>query len=150
MIAVDTNILVYSHRPESPLHESSDGAIRRLVSMKKPWGIPCHCLIEFAAVVSNPKIWKHPSEHHHIAGQVDAWRVSPDFRILGDDDSVWNRCAEIARQGHIQAARWYDARIAAICLSHGVTELWTVDRDYSRFPLLTTRNPLVEARGRVS
>jgi predicted nucleic acid-binding protein len=38
---------------------------------------------------------------------------------------------------------FHDARIAAICLSHGVTALWTADRDFSRFPALRTHNPLV-------
>jgi predicted nucleic acid-binding protein len=37
-----------------------------------------------------------------------------------------------------------DARIAALCLQHGVRELWTADRDFSRFPALGVRNPLVE------
>ena len=143
MIAVDTNILVYAHRPESPLHEESDQAIRRLASRGHPWGIPCHCLVEFAAVVSNSRIWKHPSTTEHISTQVDAWRICPDLRILGDDQTVWDRCVEIAGKGRIQGARWYDSRIAAICLAHGVTELWTVDRDFSRFPALRTKNPWV-------
>lgn len=37
----------------------------------------------------------------------------------------------------------HDARIAACCLLGGVGELWTVDRDFSRFPALKTRNPLI-------
>lgn len=37
----------------------------------------------------------------------------------------------------------HDARIAACCLTGGVGELWTVDRDFSRFPALKTRNPLI-------
>jgi uncharacterized protein len=37
-----------------------------------------------------------------------------------------------------------DARIAAICLQHGVRELWTADRDFSRYPKLKTRNPLIK------
>jgi predicted nucleic acid-binding protein len=38
----------------------------------------------------------------------------------------------------------HDSRISAICLAHGVTELWTADRDVSRFPELKARNPLIE------
>jgi predicted nucleic acid-binding protein len=34
-------------------------------------------------------------------------------------------------------------RVAALCQSHDVRELWTADRDFSRFPALTVRNPLV-------
>jgi predicted nucleic acid-binding protein len=37
----------------------------------------------------------------------------------------------------------HDARVAALCLSHGVRELWTADRDFSRFPALKVSNPLV-------
>ena len=43
----------------------------------------------------------------------------------------------------ISGAAIHDARIAAICLDHGVDELWTCDRDFSRFPDLRTRNPLI-------
>jgi predicted nucleic acid-binding protein len=35
------------------------------------------------------------------------------------------------------------SRLAALCLDHGARELWTADRDFSRFPRLRTRNPLV-------
>jgi len=37
----------------------------------------------------------------------------------------------------------HDARVAAICIQHGVTTLYTRDRDFSRFPELKTVNPLV-------
>jgi uncharacterized protein len=40
-----------------------------------------------------------------------------------------------------------DARVAALCRQHGVTELLTADRDFSRFSRLTVRNPLVARRG---
>jgi predicted nucleic acid-binding protein len=44
--------------------------------------------------------------------------------------------------GRIAGARVHDTRIAALCLAHGVRELWTADRDFSRFPALVTVNPL--------
>jgi hypothetical protein len=34
-----------------------------------------------------------------------------------------------------------DAHIAALCIEHGVTELWTLDRDFARFPGLKIANP---------
>lgn len=37
----------------------------------------------------------------------------------------------------------HDARIAALCLSHGIRQFWSPDRDFSRFPTLKIRNPLV-------
>jgi hypothetical protein len=44
----------------------------------------------------------------------------------------------------ISGPQVHDARIATLCLQHGVSELWSADRDFNRFPSLTVRNPLVE------
>jgi predicted nucleic acid-binding protein len=41
-----------------------------------------------------------------------------------------------------RGGRVHDAQVAAICLDHGVKEIWTADRDFSRCPL-RTRNPLL-------
>jgi predicted nucleic acid-binding protein len=43
----------------------------------------------------------------------------------------------------IAGPRVHDARVAALCLQHGVRELWTADRDFSRFAELRAINPLV-------
>jgi uncharacterized protein len=37
----------------------------------------------------------------------------------------------------------HDARIAALCVLHGVSELWSADRDFGRFSQLRVRNPLI-------
>ena len=37
----------------------------------------------------------------------------------------------------------HDARIAALCATHGIRTLWTADRDFSRFPAVNAVNPLV-------
>ena len=37
----------------------------------------------------------------------------------------------------------HDARIAALCLTHGVQALWAADRDLTRFPRLRSVNPLI-------
>ena len=51
--------------------------------------------------------------------------------------------ADLVRASAASSRAVYDARIAALCVSQGVDELWTADRDFGRFPRLKTRNPLV-------
>ena len=55
----------------------------------------------------------------------------------------WDTFRSLIITGNIAGARIHDARIAAVCLTHGVTELWTADRDFSRFLPLRTHNPLL-------
>ena len=83
MIAVDTNVLVYAHREDSPWHGAASRVVRDLAEGSAPWAIPWPCLHEFLAIVTR-----------------------------------------------------------ALCIHHNVTELWSADRDFSRFPALTVRNPL--------
>jgi uncharacterized protein len=40
----------------------------------------------------------------------------------------------------------HDAKIAAVCFSHGIRELWRADRDFSRFLRLKVKNPLIRSR----
>lgn len=143
MIVVDTNLLVYGHRPECPLHQDALACVENLAESGRRWGIAVHCLVEFAAVVSSPRIWLEPSTASHIENQVSAWRSSGNVNLLADDSTVWKKSVELATSGKVAAAQWYDARIAAVFVAHGGSELWTCDRDYSRFPDVKTRNPLI-------
>jgi hypothetical protein len=40
----------------------------------------------------------------------------------------------------------HDGQIAALCLTHGVREQWTADGDFSSYPTVRVRNPLVGER----
>jgi uncharacterized protein len=62
---------------------------------------------------------------------------------LSETAGYWPVLQRLLLSGQITGAKVHDARIAALCLSHGVSELWSADRDFSRFPDLKTRNPLV-------
>ncbi len=62
--------------------------------------------------------------------------------VLGEAGDHWSRLSGVLRSSGVVGPRVHDARVAAICLSHGVDPLWTVDRDFSRFPALRTANPL--------
>ncbi|RPI20695.1 MAG: PIN domain-containing protein [Chloroflexota bacterium] len=145
MIAVDTNILVYAHRPECPLHEAAFRCLEDLAASGRRWSIPFHCLIEFAAIVTTPRIWQHPSTVDDVRNQVQAWRECSTLTILADENGVWELCADLAGPAAASGGLWYDARIAAVCLHRGINELWTIDRDYTRFPRLRIRNPLTSA-----
>jgi len=141
MIALDTNLLVYAHRPEAHFHTQAAGLIAQLIAQNKSWGIPFHCIVEFAAVTSNRKLWIEHSSPEAIVDQVNAWCELPRVRVLGDDAGAWAYFAKVLVAARPTGGGVHDARIASCCLSHGVTELLTVDRDFSRYPELRTRNP---------
>jgi toxin-antitoxin system PIN domain toxin len=143
LIAVDTNLLVYSHRSDSPWFGAAQRALRPLVEGNSPWAIPWPCIHEFLAISTHPKIYRPPTELPRALEQVAALLASPSVIALSEPVGYWPVLQRLLVSGQITGAKVHDARIAALCLSHGVSELWSADRDFSRFPELKTRNPLV-------
>lgn len=146
MIAVDTNLLVYAHREDSLWHAPALAKIRELAEAKAPWAIPQPCIHEFLAIVTHPRIYSPPTPLPAAIGQVEAWLESPSLVLLAETQGYWAELRSALEQGRISGPQVHDARVAAICRDHGVRELWTADRDFSRFPQLTAVNPLVGKR----
>lgn len=114
MIAVDTNILVHAHRGDSPWHAAAHAAIAAQAESGEPWAIPYHCLVEFVSVVTRARAFGRPSTLEEALAQVDEWLRAPALVLLTERPESW---------AHLR-------------------ELWTADRDYSRFKRLRVRNPL--------
>jgi uncharacterized protein len=144
MIAIDTNILVYAHREESDWHGPAFGKLKAIAEGKASWAIPWPCIHEFLAIVTHPKIFAPPTPIAIAVAQVEAWIESPSLVLLAESAGYWHRLRETVKTGRIAGPQIHDARIAALCLEHGITELWTADRDFNRFPALVVKNPLIE------
>lgn len=143
MIALDTNLLVYAHHAEFPQYQRAFELLRRTAEGSEPWGIPWPCLGEFVSTVTNPRWFEPPSTTREAVDQLDAWLASPTLRLLGERRATWPHFRALLMSSGARRARVHDARIVAICLDHGIEELWTADRDFSQFPQLRTRNPIL-------
>jgi toxin-antitoxin system PIN domain toxin len=143
VIAVDTNILVYAHRRDSTWHDAAYARMTELAESRSPWCIPWQCLHEFIAIVTHPRIYSPPSRLAQAIDQIDAWLESPSVVLLAETDGYWQTLKSQLEEGRVTGPMVHDARVAAVCLLHGVRELWTADRDFGRFAELTVRNPLV-------
>jgi toxin-antitoxin system PIN domain toxin len=143
LIAVETNLLVYAHRRDSPWFESARRVLRPLVEGTAPWAIPWPCIHEFLAISTHPNIYRPPTELPRALDQAAALLNSPSIILLSEPSGYWSVLGRLLASAQIVGAKVHDARIAALCLCHGVSELWSADRDFTRFPELKTRNPLV-------
>ena len=145
MIAVDTNLLVYAHRADSVFHTQADRVIAGLAEGRASWAIPWPCLFEFYAIVTHPEIYRPPTPAADARIQIDYWLESPSLVLLHEGDGFWATLRALLERAKVQGGAVHDARIAALCLRHGVKTLLSADRDFSRFPSLRTENPLHES-----
>jgi uncharacterized protein len=144
VIAVDTNILVYAHRADSSWHGEAQATVAALAAGPGRWAIPWPCLHEFLAIVTHPRIYAPPTTLARAIDQVEAWLEAPNLMLLAEDGSgYWPELRAVLAPGKIAGPKVHDARIVALCRQHGVAELLSADRDFSRFPGFAARNPLI-------
>lgn len=133
MIAVDTNILIYAHRQESPEHAAALKWLTCLAEGPLPWAIPVFCLGEFIRVVTHPRIFDPPTRLGTAVAVLSGLLESPSMRVLNPGSGYctlyYKRLLEADARGNLA----FDAQIAAVCSEHGVSALLTADRDFARF-----------------
>ena len=144
MIAADTNILVYAHREDSPWHAKAYETLERLAEGRRSWALLWPCVHEFLGIVTHQRIYNPPTPPEAAVDQIAAWFESPNVVLLSETEGYWEQLKGLVQDGQVTGPRLHDARVAALCLHHGVDVLWSADRDFTRFPSLKTENPLID------
>jgi uncharacterized protein len=142
--AVDTNVLVYAEIRSSLHHEVARSLLVDLSEGTLPWAIPWPCVYEFLRVVTHPRVY-HPPVPLAIALE-DLARVfeSSSLLLLHETEHHGNLMMKFMKDAGVTGNLIHDAHIAALCVEHGITELITGDRDFSRFrEYLAIQNPFV-------
>jgi len=144
VIALDTNILVYAKRAETARHADARRLLTTLAEGDAPWAIPWPCIYEFLRVVTHPRVFDPPTDLDNVLDYLASLLESPSLTLLGEGPSHPAHLRRAVLEGRATGNLAHDAHIAALALEHGVRELWTSDRDFSRFPGLRIRNPFRE------
>lgn len=126
-----------------PLHANAVKIIEEIMVKPAVWAIPWPCMHEFIAVVTNARIFKTPTPLSIAFDTIKSWHQGSNLTFLSESEGYLAVIESISRSAALSGAKIHDARIAALCLHHGIRELWTSDRDFSLFSNLNTVNPLV-------
>jgi toxin-antitoxin system PIN domain toxin len=142
MILTDVNVLVYAHRSDAPEHEAYRRWLEDLINGDLAYAVSELVLSGFVRVVTHPRVFAAPSRlasalafAGEVRGQPNAVPVAPGPRHW----EIFRRlCEASGARGNLVA----DAYLAALAIESG-SEWITTDRDYSRFPGLRWRHPLL-------
>ncbi len=142
MIALDTNILVYARRAELPRHKKARALLAKLAQGSTPWALPWPCVYEFLRVVTHARVFDPPTELDAALEDLESLLASPSLVLLGPGPAHVSHMVRALDEGRATGNLVHDAHIAALLVEHGVRELWTLDRDFTRFSGIRVVNPL--------
>jgi uncharacterized protein len=145
MLLLDVNVLVYAFRRDGPQFARYASWLRDLVEGMdghRAFGVPDAAMSGFLRIVTHPRIFTSPSPIGEALAFADQLRESPDYVSISPGPRHWGIFAELCRGAGVRGNLVPDAYFAALAIESG-SEWITTDRDYSRFPGLRWRPPLL-------
>lgn len=132
----DVNILVYSHREESPNHEKYAQWVTELATGLEPFALSESVLHGFVRIVTNPRIFSPPSTLQQAFQFIDALLSRPKCVMIRPGPSHWKIYRQLCESGPCTGKLTADAVHAALAIEFGC-EWVSADTDFARFkPLL--------------
>ena len=143
MILVDANILLYAEYAESPFHARAREWWDGRLSEDEPIGLCWTVLNAYLRIGTNRRTFESCMSVEDAAKRIDSWLAQPCVRLIHATDRHWEVFKQLLVQGQALANLCTDAHLAALAIEHG-SMLYSTDSDFSRFPGLKWKNPLLE------
>ena len=141
MILPDVNVLVYAHREDTPNHSAYRAWLESVINSDQAYGMADLVLSGFLRVVTHPRIFARPSGLDQALGFVSDVRDQPNCVRIQPGPRHWTIFEQLCRTASVKGNLVPDAYLAALAIESG-SEWITTDRDFSRFPQLSWRQPL--------
>ena len=141
MLALDTNILVHAHRQGTQVHKPALELLRSLSEGPVPYALFWPSLYEFLRVVTHHRVFDPPSSADEALEALANFLQPPAVRVLSETAAHETILREVLRASQVTGNLMHDAHLVALALEHGVHEILTLDKDFSRFPQVSSRNP---------
>lgn len=137
MLFCDVNVLVGAQRnDESPHAPTMRRWLEHALAGHEVVGISELVLSAMTRIVTNPRIFTHPSSPAEAISFADALLGSPSVAVVRGGPRHWTVFAELVQDQRLRGNDVPDAYLASIALEHGATMV-TADRGFARFGVRT-------------
>ena len=146
--ALDANVLLYASDTSSAFHARALAFLERSAQGPELVFLPWPVLMAFLRIATHPSIFERPLSPEEAEANIDALLARPHVRPLGELDGFWQAYSRATDGLVVRGNLVPDAHLAALLLQHGVTTLWTHDRDFRKFEGIRVRDPFAEPEDR--
>lgn len=141
--SIDVNVLLYASDRSSDRHEA---ASRFLASCAKSPEILCLAwptLMSYLRIATHPRIFAAPLTPAQALGNVSSLVALAHVRAVSELDGFLDAYGHVSGQLPVRGNLVPDAHVATILFQHGVSTLYSNDRDFLKFVTLDVRDPFV-------
>ncbi len=138
---VDTNILIYATHAASPFHDRARALVEHLVAGPALTYILWPVVLGYLRIVTHPQILGAPMSVQDAISNMESLIAPPHIRATGEGDGFWASFQRVAADANPRGNLVPDGHLVALMHEHGVTTIWSHDRDFRRFSGIRTKDP---------
>ena len=129
----DSNILVYAHNEDSPLHPVALNSIAKVIKGEISGVLTSQNLLEFYSVITDKKRLSNPLTPGLASELVNNYLSSP-FEIIYPNLSTNTIMMELLKKSKLKDGQIFDAYLAATMLSGNIRHIITANiKDFEKF-----------------
>lgn len=140
-VTVDANVLLYASDAGSPRHDAARELLGRIATGPALAYVFWPVAMAYLRIATHPSIFERPLEPDVARANLATLLDRPHVRSPGEGDGFWPVFEATVEGDVVRGNLVPDAHLAALMRQHGVTTIWTADRDFRRFPDIIARDP---------
>jgi len=141
--AIDVNVLLFASDSASPLHERAAEFLEQCAAGPDVLYLAWSTVLSYLRISTHPAIFANPLQPEEAARNAEMLLRLPHVRALAEEDGFWDLYREVTKKMPTRGNDVPDAHLATLLRQHGVTTLFTNDRDFRKFDFLKVRDPFV-------
>jgi len=142
--SLDVNVLLYASDRSSDRHDAARRFLDAAAANPEPFYLAWPTLMAYVRMATHSGIFAAPLSPAEAFGNVGALLALPQVRPVSELDGFVDAYAHVTSGLVVRGNLVPDAHLAAILFQHGVSTLYSSDRDFLKFPTLELRDPLAE------
>ncbi len=137
----DVNVLVHATNRGSPFHEPAKALVERFLAGPSLVYLLWPVALGYLRIVTHPTLLDAPLAPAVAADNIQQLTSRPHVRQVGEADGFWLVYRRIADAVNPRGNLVPDAHLVALMHQHGISTIWSHDRDFRRFEGISVRDP---------
>lgn len=142
MIALDSNVLIYSFDKNGIYYEKSVNFLNNLRNSEKKIAVSHLTLIEFFQIITDKNKMENPLDIEAASDIISSIFDNDDFEILPINDKIIQEAFFTVKDYKIVKYGIYDHLLAFICKENNISYFATYNnKDFEKYSFLNIINP---------
>ncbi len=138
---LDVNLLVYAADETTKQHDRARALLDWVATRPAVTYLFWPVILGYIRIATHPSILQSPLTPAAASADIDDLIGRPQIVVAGEGERFWGAFDRVTATVSPRGDLVPDAHLVALMHEHGVSTIWTNDRDFRKFDGIRVRNP---------